>query len=395
MSHLKPINIAELRARAKSRLPRMVFDYIDGGAQDEVTLKRNRSDFEKYILVPRVLVNVEHCDLGAELFGRPLSMPLLLAPTGLTGLVWPNGEVHAARAASEAGIGFCLSSNATTSIEELGAAIEGPFWFQIYMMKDRKLTKSMIERAAAMGCDALILTVDLAVGGRRERDIVNGFTVPPSLGTQNILNFLSKPAWLRSYLSGPAITFQNYPVERRGPLADMARFIAEQLDQSATWDDVAWVKSIFKGPVLLKGILSRDDAERSIECGADGIIVSNHGGRQLDGVSSAIDALPGIAEEVAGRIPILMDGGVRRGVDIAKARALGATACLIGRPFLYGLAVSGQYGVKTAIELLRAEYENTLALLGIPSSLQVSCKALGIAEVSAPTSSVDGVDAPS
>lgn len=373
---MTPRNIADLRNLASKRLPRLVFDYVDGGAQDETTLNRNVEDFGKLILRPRVLTGTTKHSSEIDLFGRRLSFPLLLAPTGLTGLIWPEGEIHAALAAKEAGIAYCLSSNATTSIETLATASKDPFWFQIYIMKDKDLTKAMIARAEAAGCDALVITVDLPVGGRRERDLSNGLTIPPKIDLRNALNVLSRPGWLKSYLTGPSITFRNYATDKDKPLADMARFISEQFDASVTWDTIAWAKSVFKRPVLVKGILTAEDAKRALQSGADGVIVSNHGGRQLDGVASSIRALPQIAEAVGADMPILLDGGVRRGADIVRARALGATACLIGRPFLYGLAASGRGGVTTAIELLRGEFNNTLALLGIASPAEIGRDAL-------------------
>ena len=364
---MKPRNISDLRLQARGRLPRLVFDYVDGGAMDEITLRNNITDFESLTLKPRALVDVAKRNLGISLFGRSLSMPLLLAPTGLTGLIWPKGELQAALACKESGVGYCLSSNASMSIEQISEGTGSPFWFQIYQMKDRDLTRSMITRAKRAGCDALVLTVDLAVGGRRERDLLNGLTIPPKLSAGNILNVLSRPYWLKSYLLGPDVTFGNYPIDNARGLADMARFISEQIDQSASWDVISWAKEIFQGPVLVKGILTGEDAKKAVASGADGIIVSNHGGRQLDNVSSSIAALPRIVGAIESRVPILMDGGIRRGADIARACALGATACLIGRPFLYGLGAAGRDGVSTAINFLKSELDNTMALLGVPS----------------------------
>lgn len=373
---MKPRNIADLRLAAQARLPRVVFDYVDGGAQDEVTLQRNRSDFENLILKPRVLVDVAKRSIETPIFGRRLSMPLLLAPTGLTGLIRPDGEVLAATAARDAGIGYVLSSNASTSIERIAEATAAPFWFQIYLMKDRELTRSMIARAKKAGCDALVITVDLAVAGRRERDLKNGFTIPPKLSASNVLNVLSRPGWLKSYMLGPDITFGNFTIGADQSFANMARFISEQFDQSATWETIAWAKSVFDGKVLLKGILCAEDAKLAVEAGVDGIIVSNHGGRQLDGASSSIAALPKIVAAVDGKVPVLIDGGIRRGADIARACALGASACLIGRPFLYGLGANGQEGVSLAIEMLRTELDNTLALLGVCSHATLNADAI-------------------
>ena len=362
-----PVNIADLRVMARRRLPRVVFDFIDGGAQDERTLEANSRDLEAMRLNPRVLVDVSQRNLKVELFGQEFALPMLLSPIGLTGLASPKGEIDAARAAKAAGIGYCLSTNASTSIEELAEKIPHPFWFQLYVMKDRGLTQSLMDRAKAAGCTALVMTVDLAAHGKRERDARNGFSVPPRISFADGLNAALHPGWLIRMMSGPRLTFANYKTGADEGFLQLSQHIASQFDPSITWKDIEWAKQVWGGPLVIKGILRGDDAVRAIDHGADGISVSNHGGRQLDGVPSAIRALPRVVDAVSGRIPVLMDGGIRRGSDIIRARALGAKAVLVGRAFVYALAALGPTGPAHAIEILRGELENTLALLGLPS----------------------------
>jgi len=362
-----PVNIADLRVMARRRLPRVVFDFIDGGAQDERTLEANSRDLEAMRLSPRVLVDVSQRNLKVELFGQEFALPMLLSPIGLTGLASPKGEIDAARAAKAAGIGYCLSTNASTSIEELAEKIPHPFWFQLYVMKDRGLTQSLMDRAKAAGCTALVMTVDLAAHGKRERDARNGFSVPPRISFADGLNAALHPGWLIRMMSGPRLTFANYKTGADEGFLQLSQHIASQFDPSITWKDIEWAKQVWGGPLVIKGILRGDDAVRAIDHGADGISVSNHGGRQLDGVPSAIRALPRVVDAVSGRIPVLMDGGIRRGSDIIRARALGAKAVLVGRAFVYALAALGPTGPAHAIEILRGELENTLALLGLPS----------------------------
>jgi L-lactate dehydrogenase (cytochrome) len=360
------VNVADLRLAAQRKLPKVVFDFLDGGAGDEISLKASTSEFAALTLRPRVMVDVKERDLSTTLFGRKLAMPLILSPVGLTSMFCPEGELHAARAAEAAGIGYCLSNNAAWSIEDVKAATTTPFWFQLYIQRDRGLTKSFVDRAKAAGCSALIVTVDLAAHGKRERDARNGFTIPPKITPGNALEMLTKPAWLYHRLFGRPLSFANYKTGAEGGFLEIAKFINTQFDPSVTWKDIAWLKSIFPGPVLVKGILTGEDARRAVEHGADGISVSNHGGRQLDAVPSPVGQLPEVVEAVAGRIPVLMDGGVRRGADIIRARALGADAVMIGRAFVYGLAALGPTGAGTVIEMLRAEMDNAMALLGVP-----------------------------
>jgi L-lactate dehydrogenase (cytochrome) len=363
------VNIEDLRRRARRRLPKVVFDFIDGGAMDERTLAANRADFEALELLPRMLVDVSQRTLKTTVLGREIAMPLMVAPTGISGLATPKGEVHAARAAEAAGTIYCLSTTATCSIEEIAATTTQPFWFQLYVMRDRGATRSMVERAAAAKCGALVLTIDLAVQGRRERDHYNGFTVPPRVTARNVLEVLARPRWLVEMAFGPRMTFANFVDETTagGGFIDLGKHINAQFDQSVTWKDVDWLRSIFPGPVVIKGVLTAHDARLAADHGAAGVIVSNHGARQLDHVPSSIRALPEVVEAVGDRIEVYLDSGVRRGSDIAKALALGARAVLVGRPFLYGMGALGPPGAARALEMLRDELDNCMALLGAPA----------------------------
>jgi L-lactate dehydrogenase (cytochrome) len=364
--NMNAINIDDLRTLARKRLPRAVFEFIDGGALDEITLRANRDDFQKMRFMPRVLTDIEARNQSVELFGRRYDAPIILAPTGLAGLLSRRGELGAVRAASRINVPYCLSTMATCSIEEIAAEVDVPNWFQLYVLRDRELTKTFIERARDARCSALVLTVDTKVQGPRERDMRNGFTVPPRFTPATLLDFAMHWRWLFDVALGPKIKFRNFV--DTGVDADNAvtitQFIAGQYDLSVSWRDVEWFKSQWGGPVLLKGLLSPTDALHAIDSGIDGIIVSNHGGRQLDGAISAIAALPAMADAVAGRIPLILDGGVRRGSDVIKAIASGATACMVGRAWLYGLAAGGESGVERALNILRDEIDVSLALLG-------------------------------
>jgi L-lactate dehydrogenase (cytochrome) len=359
-------SIADLRERARQRLPKAVFDFVDGGAQDEISLHANRADFERLRLMPRALTDVSRREVGTTLLGQPVSLPLVIAPTGLAGLLWPKGEVEEARAAQAAGIPYCLSMMAASSIEEVARATRQPLWFQLYLLKDRSLAQALVDRARAAGSRVLVVTVDTKAQGPRERDIRNGFTVPPRVTPANVLDVLRRPQWLRRVALGPRVTFANLAgslVQSRD-IISIARFAAEQYDFTVNWSDIDWCRAMWSGPLVLKGVLTPEDAALAVEHGADAVIVSNHGGRQLDGSPSAIAALPAIVDEVQGRAEIILDGGVRRGTDIVKALALGARACMAGRPFLYGLAADGQAGVARAIDIFRNELDVSLALLG-------------------------------
>jgi len=358
-------SIEDLRQLARRKLPRALFDFIDGGAQDEVTLRHNREDFARWALVPRVLTDVSVRDQSVSVFGQSFRSPLILAPTGLPGVLWPDGAAQAARAADAAGVGFCLSTMSTGNIEEIARCSRQRTWFQVYVMRDREITRAMMQRARDAGCSVLVVTVDLQMQGQRDRDVRNGLTMPPRLTLSSLLEFGLHPGWLWRYATGPKPTLANFLGAGKGAdMVTIAGFVNSQFDQSVTWKDIDWVRSVWDGPLALKGITSAEDVRIAVEHGIDGIIVGNHGGRQLDGAPSSISVLPEIVEAAQGRAQIVLDGGVRRGSDVLKALALGAHACMIGRPFLYGLAAMGGAGVSRALELLRNEIDVNLALLG-------------------------------
>lgn len=375
---MQAINIEDLRTRARRRLPKVIFEFIDGGAQDETTLRANREDFQKWRFRTRVLTDVSRRDQSITLFGQRCASPLILAPAGLAGLLSRRGELAAARAAEKYGVPYCLSTMATCSIEQITTETTQPKWFQLYVLRDRGLTREFIERARASRCTALVLTVDTKVQGPRERDMRNGFTVPPRFTLATILDFARHFSWLFDVGLGPRIAFRNFEGTKAAATdaVTITEFIAGQYDLTVNWRDVEWFKSAWGGPVLLKGILSVEDARLAAAHGADGVIVSNHGGRQLEGAVSAVHALPAIADAVGDRLEVVLDGGIRRGADVVRARALGARACMIGRAWLYGLASAGQAGVERALEILRDEIDVTLTLLGRPTLAEVDRDAL-------------------
>jgi len=363
-SHL--YSVAAVREAARRALPRPVFDFGDGGAEDERTLRRNEQAFEDVALLPRPLQGAATRDLSLKLFGSTLSMPLGIGPTGIAGLFWPDGECAAARAAAAAGTFYCASHGSVCRLEVIAATKAQPRWMQVFVYTDRGFTREMIERAAAAGYDALVLTVDNQLLGNRERDIRNGFSIPPRFGISGTIAMASKAAWLlRMRRTLPKLTFGNYlkPGESAA-LAAVASKMGSLLDPSLSWEEVDWIRSFWKGPMLLKGILHPAEAAEAARRGIDGVIVSNHGGRQLDGAAATLDALPGIVEAVDGRLPVLLDGGVRRGADVVKALALGAACCLIARPHLWGLAVGGEAGVHHVLELYRREIDRVMGLMG-------------------------------
>jgi len=367
MRHGMIVTIEDLRRRARRRLPRAVFDYIDGGAEEEVTLRANRQAFERVQFRPRALVDCGTPDLSTTVLGQRLRCPLILAPAGLVGLFWPNGETAAARAAARFGTIFSLSTVSVASLEEVAASGSGAtLWFQLYIFRDRGLTRSLVERALTAGYQALCVTIDVPVAGARERDVRNGFTVPPRVTLRNVVDAIQHVSFLRGVLTGPPITFRNVsriPTSRTEAVS-IAAYVNRQFDPTVTWADIAWLRSLWPRPLLLKGIMSAEDARLAVEYGVDGIVVSNHGGRQLDGLPATIEVLPEIADAAGDRVEILLDGGIRRGTDVAKALALGARACLIGRPYLYGLAAGGQGGAELAVAMLAKELERALTLLG-------------------------------
>lgn len=357
--------IDDLRDIAKKKIPRSIFEYADCGAYTETTLRANRADLLAIGLRQRVLIDVSERSLASTFVGQPAVMPLAIGPTGLTGLFHVDGEIHGARAAEKFGIPFCLSTVSICSIEDVRANVEKPFWFQLYVMKDRGFATSLIERAKAAECSALVLTLDQQIQGQRHRDLKNGLTVPPRLTLANAVNILSKPQWALSMLQSKRKSFGNL----QGYIPDssvtvLAQWIASQLDASLSWKDVAWIRSLWPGKLILKGVLDAEDAKIAAACGADAIIVSNHGGRQLDGARSSISVLPEVVEAAEGKIEVLFDGGIRSGQDILKAKALGAHGCLIGRAFLYALAAGGEAGVTRALEIIRKELDISMALTG-------------------------------
>ena len=371
-------NIEALRAEARRVLPRAVFDFVDGGAGDEHTLRRNVSAFDEVSLLPRPIGGVADRDLSTTLFGRRLSLPVIVAPTGLAGLLWPDGEAASARAAAAAGSAYCLSHGSVCSLEEFAGNGVSPRWFQTYIYKDRGLTHEMAARAAAAGYEALVVTVDTQILGNRERDIRNGFIIPPRLSAAEIARMAFKLRWLfRMRRAIPKITFGNY--RRQGGAEDLTT-LAERMvtlpDQAMTWGDIAALRAVWTGPLLLKGVLHPADAAEAVANGVDGVIVSNHGGRQLDGVAASFDALPAVADAVAGRAAVLLDGGIRRGTHIVKALALGADCCLIGRAQLWGLAVAGEAGVAHAIDIFRRELDLTMGLSGLADIQSIGADAL-------------------
>ena len=360
-------SIDAMRELARAALPRPIFDFADGAAEDEHTLRRNEKAFDEVELVPRPLRGAAQRDLSITLFGKTLSMPVIIGPTGLSGLYWPDGERCTARAAQAAGTAFCLSHGSVCTLEELAATGAAPRWMQVFIFKDRGFTRELVERSAAAGYDALVLTIDNQLLGNRERDIRNGFSIPPRFSLPTLAGMALKGGWLwRMRKELKRITFGNYvrPGEilghkkSRGPHGIPAR-------PFHVLGGRGHLRKIWPGPLILKGILSPEDAKIAIERGVDGIVVSNHGGRQLDGAPATLDALPHVAEAVAQRIPILLDGGVRRGADVVKALALGADACLIGRPQLWGLAVAGEAGVAHVLDIFRREIDRVMGLCGI------------------------------
>jgi L-lactate dehydrogenase (cytochrome) len=340
-----------------------VFDYVDGGAEDERTLRANSEAFDDLVLTHRVLRDVDDVDLTTEILGRTSSLPLALAPTGFTRMTHHDGELAVARAAARAGIPYTLSTMGTRSIERVAEASSGPLWFQLYIWRDRGLAKELIERAKRAGCTALMLTVDVPVPGARERDLRNGLTIPPSLGVRTFLDGARHPHWWWNFLLRDAVSFESVS-DRAAKPSGVMQFLAEQFDPSVTWDDLDWMRDAWDGPFVLKGVVDPDDARRAADAGVTGVIVSNHGGRQLDGGAAAIDALPRVVDAVGDRLEVLFDSGIRRGRDIVTALALGARACLVGRAYLYGLAVAGERGVDHAISLLAGELRRSMQLVG-------------------------------
>lgn len=361
------VNIHDLRRAARRRLPRFLFDYVDGAAYDEKTMRRNEAAFDRWRFRHRVLRDMSERRLGASVLGAEQALPLALAPTGFTGLLWPRGEIAAARAAEAAGIPYCLSTASICSIEEVRAATKAPFWFQLYVTKDREITKDLIARADAAGCPALVLTVDIAMRANRERDARNRFVTRSAIGLSSWIDMALHPSWSLAMLGGPKARFGNLASVRGAGSGIMSQgeFVARNMDFSLNWRDLEWIRAQWKRKLIVKGVVDADDAARIADAGADAIVVSNHGGRQLDGDMPTIAALPAVVERVGARLDVLFDSGIRRGQNVVKALALGAKACLIGRAFLYGLAAAGEKGVVQAIDILRAEIDSTIAHVGV------------------------------
>ena len=363
------LSIGDLRDLARKRIPRAIFDYAAGGSYEERTLLRNTGDLDSMTFRQRVMVDVSKVSLATTLLGIPVSMPLAIGPTGLAGLFHADGEILAAKAATACGIPYCMSTMSICSIEDVRAATQQPFWFQQYLMKDRGFNQELIDRAAAAQCSALMLTLDLQVLGERRRDPRNGLTVPPRLTLRNAWDVATKPAWAIKVLFGKRRTFGNLAGRIGGSsgIRTLSEWTATQFDASANWRDVEWVRSRWPGKLILKGVLDSEDARFGVAAGADAIVVSNHGGRQLDGAPSSISVLQEIVAAIDGRCEVFFDGGIRSGQDIAKAVALGARGTLIGRSFLYALAAAGEAGVIRAVEIMRNELRTTLALTGTSS----------------------------
>jgi L-lactate dehydrogenase (cytochrome) len=361
-------NVDDLRRIARRRLPRGVFDYVDGAAEDEHTLRRNRDAFAAIEFVPRVLRDVSAVTTASTLLGRPSAMPLALSPTGFTRMVAPDGELAVARAAARAGIPYTLSTLSTQSIEAVGAASTGRKWFQVYVWRDRGLVRSMLERARDAGFEAIMITVDTAVLGRRERDVRRGFTMPPKVGVETLVDGVLHPGWTWAFARSDPIVFSNVvgstDVGDGSDPVSLADFINSQFDPSLSWNDIEWFRAEWDGPILIKGIQSVADARLAADAGVDAIVLSNHGGRQLDGSPPPIELVGPVADAVAGRAEVICDGGVRRGSDIVKAMALGATACTMGRPYLYALGAGGEQGVDWVLSFFRSGLRRTLALTG-------------------------------
>ncbi len=360
-------NVEDMRRAAKSRLPSPIFNYMDGGADDEWTLRRNTSAFNDYELMPRYLRNIEHIDLKTRLLGTTLDMPLYLAPTGMSRLFHHGRELAVAKAAQKYGTLYSLSTLGTASIEEIAEVNTGPKMFQIYILKDRELTREFVQRCKAENYQAMCLTVDTALAGNRERDIVSGFTMPPRFTMKSLWSFMTHPYWAMHLALHPGFKLSN--VAHRVDAIEKStmgviQYVNDQLDRTVTWDDVAWLVEQWDGPFVLKGIQAPQDARRCVDVGVSAVMISNHGGRQLEGTPAPVDCIMPIRDEVGDSLELIVDGGIRRGTHVLKSLALGADACSIGRGYLYALAAGGQAGVERALELFRSEIERDMALMG-------------------------------
>ena len=362
----KILEINDLKRLAKKKLPKMFYDYIDTGSYSGVTYTRNEEDFNKIKLKQRVGVNIKNRDLSTYILGKKYSLPLGFAPVGMGGMMYPNGEVLAADACRRNNIPYILSTMSICSIESVAESTKSSFWFQLYVMKDKEFVKNIINRAQSAKCEALVVTMDLPLLAQRHKDIRNGLSAPPKLGLNQIFQLIKRPEWCMRMLFTKNKTFGNILGHAKGvkDMTSIASWTNEQFDQELTWDYVKWIKKLWGGPLILKGILDVKDAEEALNIGAEGIIVSNHGGRQLDGTSSSILALEKIANKVSSKLEVYIDGGFRNGIDLLKAKALGAQAIFVGRPYLYGLSAKGYEGVKATIDIFKKEADIALALCG-------------------------------
>jgi len=372
--------IEDLRLLHKRNVPKAFFDYADRGSYSEDTLRANHDDLQQIKFRQRILVDVSKRDLSTTILGEPSALPLILAPVGLLGMQHGDGEIHACRAAQAAGIPFTQSTMSICSIEDIAAAVDKPFWFQLYVMKDRGFIKELIQRAAAAKCSALVLTVDLQVIGQRHQDIKNGMTVPPEWSLSKLIDFATKPTWVSGVLRGKRRTFGNIAghVKNTEDLTRLSEWTASQFDTSLSWKDLDWIRGIWPGKLILKGILDVEDAEEAAKVGAQALVVSNHGGRQLDGAPSSIEVLPEIVDAVGSKMEIMFDGGIRSGQDVMRALALGAKSCMIGRAYAYGLGAGGQAGVAKAIDILRNELNVTMGLCGVNTIAEIDDHVLAI-----------------
>src|SRR6202040_9273 len=372
--------IEDLRQVHKRKVPKAFFDYADRGSYSEETLRANRDDLQQIKFRQRILVDVSKRDLSTPILGEKAALPLILAPIGLTGMQYGDGEIHACRAAQAAGIPYTLSTMSICSIEDVAQNVAKPFWFQLYVMKDRGFIKALIERAIAAKCSALVLTVDLQVIGQRHADIKNGMTVPPEWTVSKFFDFASKPAWVAGVLRGKRRTFGNLVGHLKGTddITALGTWISTQFDTTLNWKDVDWIRSIWPGKLILKGILDVEDAEIAAKSGAQAIVVSNHGGRQLDGRPSPMGGLPEVVASVGSQIEIMFDGGIRSGQDVMRALALGAKSCMIGRAFAYGLGAAGEAGVAKAIDILRNELTTTMGLCGVNTIAEIDDHVLAV-----------------
>jgi L-lactate dehydrogenase (cytochrome) len=372
--------IEDLRQLHMRRVPKAFFDYADGGSYTEQTLRANRADLEAIKFRQRILVDVSKRDLSTTILGEPASLPLILAPIGLTGMQHGDGEILACRAAQAAGIPYTLSTMSISSIEDVAASVDKPFWFQLYVMKDRGFIKALIERAIAAKCSALVLTVDLQVIGQRHQDIKNGMTVPPEWTLSKFIDFATKPAWVAGVLRGKRRTFGNLVGHLKvgDDITALSQWTASQFDTSLNWKDVDWLRSIWPGKLIIKGILDVEDANEAAKTGAQALVVSNHGGRQLDGAPSSIEVLPEIVDAVGSQMEILFDGGIRSGQDVMRALALGAKSCMIGRAYVHGLGAGGEAGVAKAIDIISNELSVTMGLCGVNTIAEIDDHVLAV-----------------